>query len=92
MLRRLVDGRRTLNGDDNFRTLEAPGLLDQFQDYQGFYVEDKELHRRALEGIERVLRSEHPERFISTSNLGCILGGQGRYQSMKVYKKWRGFL
>jgi hypothetical protein len=38
------------------------------------------MHRRALEGKEKVFGSEHSETLISASNLGSVLSRQGKYE------------
>jgi hypothetical protein len=40
---------------------------------QGKYEEAEEMHRRALEGSEKVLEVGHPDKLISVSNLASTL-------------------
>jgi Tfp pilus assembly protein PilF len=45
---------------------------------QGKYEEAEAMHRRALEGYEKVLGREHPDTHASVNNLGLVLAGQGK--------------
>ncbi|KAH7384380.1 kinesin light chain 1 [Phaeosphaeria sp. MPI-PUGE-AT-0046c] len=47
---------------------------------QGQYEEAEAMHRRALEGREKVLGREHPYTLTSVSQLGLVLARQGQYK------------
>src|SRR5437764_1434350 len=42
------------------------------------------MHRRALEGYEKVLGPEHPDTLTSVSKLGSVLESQGKYEKAEV--------
>lgn len=56
------------------------------RDLQGLarYEEAEAMHRRVLEGGEKVLGSEHPNTLISVNDLGSVLGTQGKYEEAKA--------
>jgi hypothetical protein len=43
---------------------------------QGKYEEAESMHRRALQGSEKVLEAEHPQTLTSMGNLALALNGQ----------------
>jgi hypothetical protein len=45
------------------------------------------LHRRALEGYEKVLGPEHPHTLTSINNLGNVLKSQGKYEEAEALHK-----
>lgn len=53
---------------------------------QGKYEEAEAMHRRALEGLEKVLGRQHPHTLISVDNLGSLLGRQGKYKEAEGLK------
>jgi tetratricopeptide (TPR) repeat protein len=55
---------------------------------QGKYEEAGTMHRRALEGREKVLGLEHPDTLTSVSNLGVFLDNHGIYEEGEVMY-WR---
>ncbi|KAH7394832.1 hypothetical protein BKA66DRAFT_455924 [Pyrenochaeta sp. MPI-SDFR-AT-0127] len=42
------------------------------------------MHRRALEGREKVLGPEHPDTLTSVDNLGWMLARQGKYEEAEA--------
>ncbi|OCK99605.1 uncharacterized protein K441DRAFT_724667 [Cenococcum geophilum 1.58] len=42
------------------------------------------MHRRDLEGSEKVLRREHLDTLTSVSNLGSVLESQGKYKEAEA--------
>ena len=42
------------------------------------------MHRRDLEGSEKVLGPEHPSTLTSISNLGSVLSSQGKYEEAEA--------
>jgi Tfp pilus assembly protein PilF len=51
---------------------------------QGKYEEAEAMHRRALEGREKVLGPEHPETITSVNNLGSMLERQSKYEEAEA--------
>jgi tetratricopeptide (TPR) repeat protein len=55
---------------------------------QGTYEEAESMHRRALEGYEKVLGVEHPDTLTSVSQLGTVLERQGKYEEAEsMYRR-----
>lgn len=46
------------------------------------------MHHRALQGMEKILREEHPCTLSSVSNLGLVLLRQGKYEEAEAMH-WR---
>ncbi|KAJ4175793.1 hypothetical protein NW767_015671 [Fusarium falciforme] len=80
MVRRLVEGRRSANGNDGIKTLDALELLGQVLSRQGFYAQAEELHRRTFESRKVMLGEEHPDTLTSMSNLASTYRSQGRWK------------
>lgn len=51
---------------------------------QGQYDEAEAMHRRALEGSEKVLGREQPDTLISVSQPGTMLERQGKYDESEA--------
>ena len=60
-------------GREHPDTLTSVNNLGLVLDSQGKYEEAEAMHRRALEGYEKVLGREHPDTLTSVSNLGNVL-------------------
>ena len=45
------------------------------------WEEAEGMHRRALEGHEKVLGKDHPSTLTSLNNLGCLLKSQGKLEA-----------
>ncbi|KAF2811289.1 TPR-like protein [Mytilinidion resinicola] len=78
VVRRLVEGRRVTNGDNEVSTLAALNLLGDVLRYQGLYAKAEKLHRRTFESRKAILGDEHPDTLISMGNLAATYGKQGR--------------
>jgi Tfp pilus assembly protein PilF len=48
------------------------------------YEEAEAMHRRALEGSEKMLGREHPHTLTSLNNLGSVLSKQGKYEEAEA--------
>lgn len=42
------------------------------------------MHRRGLEGREKVLAPEHPSTLTSVNNLGSVLKSEGKYEEAEA--------
>jgi tetratricopeptide (TPR) repeat protein len=63
--------------------LNQASLLHNTAEYlhtRGEYAAAEEMHRRALEGKEKVLGKEHPDTLASMNNLAEVLRDQGKYE------------
>ena len=60
-------------------TLESMDNMALALNYQGNYDEAEGMHRRALEGREKVLGKEHPDTLSSMNNMALVLDYQGKY-------------
>ncbi|KAI8718480.1 Clr5 domain-containing protein [Fusarium sp. LHS14.1] len=80
MVRGLVEGRRSANGNNGIETLNALDLLGQVLCRQGFYAQAEKLHRRTFKSRKVMLGDEHPATLSSMNNLALIFGNQGRWK------------
>ena len=60
-------------------TLENMDSMVLALNYRGNYDEAEGMHRRGLEGREKVLGKEHPATLSSMNNMALVLGYQGNY-------------
>jgi hypothetical protein len=51
---------------------------------QGKYEEAEAMHRRPLEGSEKLLGREHPDTFTSVNKFGSVLDRQGKSAQAQV--------
>ena len=68
-------------GKEHPNTLSSVNNLAGVLQDQGEYKAADELHRRALEGNEKVLGKEHPYTLGSVNNLAAVLRAQGDYKA-----------
>ncbi|KAM6516645.1 hypothetical protein FALCPG4_014823 [Fusarium falciforme] len=54
---------------------------------RGRYEEAEQMHRRALDGCEKVLGREHPDTLTSVSNLASVLQSQGKYAEAELMNR-----
>jgi tetratricopeptide (TPR) repeat protein len=70
--------------EDRLNTATLLSNCGWFQDLQGKFEEAEAMHRRALEGREKVLGYEHRDTLTSVNNLGNVLSSQGKYEEAEV--------
>ncbi|KAF2835305.1 hypothetical protein M501DRAFT_942243 [Patellaria atrata CBS 101060] len=80
VIRRLVEDRRTIGGNDDIDTLAAIELLGLVLEAQGLYTKAEKLHRRTFESRKIILGDEHPDTLSSTANLASTYRNQGRWK------------
>ena len=71
-------------GPEHPDTLTSVSKLGSVLESQGKYEEAEAMHRRDLEGSEKVLRPEHPDTLTSANNLGSVLERQGKYEEAEA--------
>ncbi|CUS15720.1 unnamed protein product, partial [Tuber aestivum] len=52
--------------------------------YKGKHGESEAVHRRVLEGSEKILGPDHPDTLTSVNNLATVLKTQGKYDESEV--------
>ena len=71
-------------GPEHPSTLTSVNNLGLVLQRQGKYEEAEAMHRRDLEGSEKVLGPEHPSTLTSVNNLGSVLESQGKYEEAEA--------
>ena len=77
-----LEAREAVLGAEHQDTLTSVNNLGSVLKGQGKYDEAEAMHRRALEGMEKV--PEHPDTLISINNLGLVLKGQGKHDEAEA--------
>jgi serine/threonine protein kinase/tetratricopeptide (TPR) repeat protein len=88
-LRRAVEIRRELLGEEDPRTLEAMAGLAGVYRQQAGYQEAEALAREALKTARRVLGEEHPQTLALMQELAASYWVQGRYASYWVPSRYK---
>ena len=68
-------------------TLRSLSLLALVLDHRGMYKEAEDLHRRALNGFEKVLGAEHPNTWTSVNHLAITLRVLGKCKEADILNR-----
>ncbi|KAF2467662.1 uncharacterized protein BDR25DRAFT_291611 [Lindgomyces ingoldianus] len=80
LIRRLVEGHRTVNGNNDNNTLDALELLGRVLECQGLYAKAEKLLQHTFKARKMVLGEEHPGTLTSMANLASTYRNQGRWK------------
>ncbi|KAK3333869.1 hypothetical protein B0T19DRAFT_139514 [Cercophora scortea] len=71
---------KPVNKEDTNKWAQLLTNIGWYRAAAGMYGVAEQMHRRALDGKEKVLGPEHPSTLASVSNLASVLQDQGKYE------------